>query len=59
MSKVLDTFVEWFNELRPSQKAEIVRYINNQQKIANFDGYYAGPAPTQKYNSCPHCGKPL
>ena len=59
MSKVLDTFVEWFNELTPSQKVEIARYICNKQQTDRFDGYYAGPAPGQKYNSCPTCGKPL
>lgn len=59
MSQVLDTFVEWFNQLTPKQKVEIARYVCDRQKTANFDGYYAGPAPGQGSKSCPTCGKPL
>jgi hypothetical protein len=90
MSQVLDIFVEWFNQLTPSQKIEIARYACDRQKrdshrdkipakgatsrkrsqrlrmalsrksqTANFDGYYAGPAPGQRSNYCPSCGKPL
>jgi hypothetical protein len=59
MSQPLDTFVEWFNELTPSEKAEIANYISGTSKTPRFDGYYAGPAPGQQSNSCPTCGKPL
>lgn len=59
MSKVLNDFIEWFNELSPRQKREIARYVCNEQGLANFDGYYAGPAPGQQSSSCPTCGKPL
>lgn len=56
MSQVLDTFVEVFNQLTPAQRVEIARYVCDRQRT---DGYYAGPAPGQRPNSCPTCGKPL
>jgi hypothetical protein len=70
MSQHLDTFVEWFNQLLPSEKDEIVSYISGISTTARFDGYYAGPAPErrgyyagpapgQQSHSCPTCGKPL
>jgi hypothetical protein len=58
MSEALDTFLDWFSRLPRKQRSEIVRYIRSDQLTADF-GYYAGPAPSQKSNSCPHCGKPL
>ena len=53
----LDTFLEWFSRLTPGQRAEIVRFIRSDL-TADF-GCYAGPAPSQKFKLCPHCGKPL
>ena len=58
MSQVLDIFVAWFDELTPSQRVEIARYICNRQSTANY-GYNAGPAPRQQSNFCPTCRKPL
>jgi hypothetical protein len=53
----LDNFLEWFSQLTPGQRAEIVRFIRSDL-TADF-GYFAGPAPSQKSNLCPNCGKPL
>jgi len=58
MSEALDIFKAWFKERSPKEKYEITSYICAKHKTANFDGYFAGPAPTQP-SRCPHCGKTL
>lgn len=60
MSESLNIFIMWFNKLTPDQQAEIVRCIYSnydRQNIANFDGFFAGPLPSQGSNPCPTCGK--
>jgi hypothetical protein len=61
MSKFLNDFITWFNNLSPDQKSEIVSCIYSnygQQNTANFDGFFAGQLPSQGSNPCPTCGKP-
>ncbi len=69
MSQVLNTFLEWFEQLTPSQQAEITDFICPRRRL--YDGFYAGPAPHEEggyyaeqaprpqSQYCPYCGKKI
>jgi len=68
MSQELKTFVELFEQLTPSEQAEIAHFICPPTRQDGFHagparrqerGYYAGQAPRPQPQYCPHCGKPL
>ncbi len=68
MSQVLNTFLEWFNRLTPSEQAEIAHFIGTPTRQ---DGSYAeeapeeihgcdvGPASRPQPQYCPYCREPL
>ena len=70
MSAPVDTLKKWFENLKPSEQQDVLKFVYGRTLVRKGmymgpnpslidEGLYVGPAPASSSSVCPSCGRPL